>query len=230
MPKLWQKRRKRSIRNEKCNTLKVMEDIKVGELYNVRVKVVDVDDDTGEITTETVNENGNALGFELCYYATDEVEAFSPITAANGIKNTETAPKYAPCRKFRKGDKVELLEQWNGRHPTVFGFNVFTPGEILTVLDDEDEMFVLVENETYKQTFLTPFLKLVTPVEELEPYSVKLRQEITVDDTYPYCAVVDDDGNEAARFYCEQYEAGKAQKAAEAECARLNAEYIKEKK
>lgn len=205
------------------------EDIKVGHVYNVRVRVVDVDDDTGEITTETANENGYALGFEWCYYAPGEALAFSPITAENGIKNTEPAPKYDTCRLFKKGDKVRLRRR-DGRtpHEHAYDMNVEEDGVIRTVLHDEEDGLVSVDWGV-DDDICVPFfyIELVTPV-ELEPYSVQLRKEMTLDDTYPYCAVIDDDGNEAARFYCEQYEAGKARAAAEAECKRLNAEYRKE--
>jgi hypothetical protein len=67
-------------------------------------------------------------------------------------------------------------------------------------------------------------------VEELEMYSMELLQDGLPPDTYHFWAIMDNMGHEVARFWCEQYEEGKALAAAEAECARLNAEYRKERK
>jgi hypothetical protein len=145
----------------------------------------------------------------------------------NGVKNTETSPKYDPNRPFRKGDKVRAVE-YKGRKGT--DCPDFT-GKIYTVSQEEKSNKLLKLTDGFFVYYIDPaYVKLVTPIEELEPYSVSLRQELTVDDTYPYCAVIDHDGNEVARFYCEQYEEGKARAAAEAERDRLNAEYRKEQK
>jgi hypothetical protein len=163
----------------------------------------------------------------------DELELFPPISLENSIKNTESAPKYDPCRKFREGDIVRLVE-WNGRKlwdDIKHLHRIYNEKGTFTVHDDEQGNDVVIVPDAYTENVYCACpacLELVAPVEERELYSVKLRQELTADDTYPYCAVVDDEGNEAARFYCELYEAGKARAAAEAECARLNAEYRKE--
>lgn len=211
------------------------EDIKVGDVYNVRVRVVDVDDDTGEITTETANENGYALGFEWCYYAPGEALAFSPISTENGIKNTEPAPKYDPCRKFRKGDKVRLIE-WNGRKPfdTLHGLKL-NPGEVHIVLDDEyerNEVYIGMSAADEEQSVVHACnLELITPVEDVEPYIV----EKSNDGSTIVFTVKKRDCSQGLDFrFCPGwggnifFSENHCRKHAEAERARLNAEYIKE--
>ena len=84
-----------------------IEEIKEGETYNVRVKVVSIDED-GWYKVRTSDET---LPFIL---SPKEKEAFSPISPANGTKNTETPPKYDPNRKFRKRDKVRMKKELAG--------------------------------------------------------------------------------------------------------------------
>lgn len=196
-----------------------IDDIKVGETYNVRVKVIEIPTER-HVVTHAVTADKECVTIFSDY----EIGSFS---------QAEAYPKYDPCRLFRKGDKVRVVE-WNGRNYRDRDHHTeLETGCIAEIWEDEkdeqEEGYVPVIYQEYIRCVPPCYLELITPVEELKPYSVKLRQEITVDDTYPYCAVVDDDGNEAARFYCEQYEAGKAKAAAEAECARLNAEYRKER-
>ena len=199
-----------------------LEDIKVGDVYNVRVRVVDVDDDTGEITTETANENGYALGFEWCYYAPGEALAFSPITAENGIKNTEPVPKYDTCRRFKKGDIVEPVERW-GRKLRI------KAGQYRIEKDEEDNRVIITHCETgFSYAAIDAvYLKLVTMVEELEPYSVeepaayvcfRIKKGGKTLYSIPY-------GEKEKDVFQTRNE---AKEAAEAECKRLNAEYRKE--
>jgi hypothetical protein len=197
------------------------EDIKVGEVYNVRVRVVDVDDDTGEITTETANENGYALGFEWCYYAPGEVLAFTPITAENGIKNAEPAPKHDPCRRFKKGDKVRLIAH-RGRIAYYEGLQYPPDRTVFIVEHDELKDGIVSIYEQPECDFDAfdihfSFLELVTPVEALEPYSVETCQ-------YGYTV---NKGELILATYNDEYHPH-AKEAAEAECARLKAEYRKE--
>lgn len=202
--------------------MKKRENVKVGETYYVRTKVlsIDVEYTDTEIAAAVVDEKGKSLGPDVIYFSGSDLAAFS-------LCKQETAPKYDPNRYFRKGDRVKLKEEINGRRMSDFVTSL-SLGKIYTVKEDEDNCTVLIDSDNglYRYSFM--HLQLVTPVEEQEPYSVSLRQELTVDDTYPYCAVIDYDGNEVARFYCEQYEEGKARAAAEAERDRLNAEYRKE--
>lgn len=127
------------------------------------------------------------------------------------IYSVPTQPKHDPCRKFRKGDKVRVVE-WNGRNP-VLPFMDCKVGDIGTVIKEEDatSFFVRLHLEgKYEKDMPYCHLELVTPVEELEPYSID--PETTTDifkngDWYAHFGDADD---------------------AEAVCAMLNAEYRKE--
>jgi hypothetical protein len=197
------------------------QDIKVGEMYNVRVKVIHVDA-YKNTRVNTVDENGKQLGVESTVFYAGELRAFSPITPENGAKNTESAPKYDPCRLFRKGDKVRLVP-YRGRAPIMFGSNVFSIDEIFTVEEDENKEYdVMVNGASHRQMYQACFLELVTPVEEREPYFVmELKGAHGVYNTRFQPET------EACHFYTDMHPNAKA--AAEAECARLNAEYRKEK-
>lgn len=195
-------------------------DIKVGNFYHVLVKVLGINPTNGEITTETANEFGTSLNMEPTYFARCEKEAFFPITPENGVKNSEPAPKYAPCRKFRKGDKVEY-------HPKD-GRELFEAkrllAQTLTVVENEHKEFNRVTVEAQNgDTLSVPFyyLKLVTPVEEFEPYSLEHRPSEWL--------VV----KKANNLILSSYNVGihpNAKAAAETECARLNEAYRKELK
>lgn len=133
----------------KHNTLKTMDikDIKVGETYNVRVKVECIDED-GWFKVRT---SEKAISFVL---SPKEQEAFSLL------------PKYDPCRKFRKGDKAKP-RIINGREIPKMPLDV-----IFTVTGDEDEYgAVPVEYMSPVRGLLTSttvhavWLELVTPVE-----------------------------------------------------------------
>lgn len=212
-----------------------IEDIKVGETYNVRV-TVEEKSDAAWIQART---SERAHSFVL---AAREAEAFSPISPENGTKNTETAPKYDPNRMFRKGDKVRLCE-YNGRAP--FDNENFEPeeaGQLCIIAEDEDNenaysLHVWKLEDMKRETddgerpwfaFPLMFMELVTPVEELEISRVfndkKMGAWIVTKDNFthayfPYrCEVSDNiaNGKEEAKA------------AAEAERDRLNAEYRKE--
>ena len=78
--------------------------------------------------------------------------------------------KYDPTRLFREGDKVRLVEK-NGRKPFTSALNHL----ILRVAADEDyKGLVSIEEPCFSDTFVIPYshLELVTPIEELEPYSI----------------------------------------------------------
>ena len=158
-------------------------------------------------------------------------ETHKPLRFDAIISMHGTAPKYDPCRLFKKGDRVEPTF-WNGRPPVASELRAnseFLPHDgIYTVLSDERNSIAFIDYHGKSVFIPVNHLELVTPVEELESYNVKLLQDGVPPDTYHYWAVMDDMGHEVARFWCEQYEAGKAKAAAEAECARLNAEYRKE--
>ena len=191
-----------------------IEDLKVGETYNVRVKVRFIE--KARICCIPVFEDGTISNYSPNYFASEEARAMQPINPA---------PKYDPCRKLKKGDTVKYSPK-DGRSAYRLQHNID-----YEVKSDECpcgtvEIWIY-KHERYERYPYSIF-ELVTPVEEQEPYCVKqgCEQEDMVD-TFPYWSVVSS-GCEVARFYSEQYEAGKAKAAAEAECARLNAEHRKE--
>lgn len=121
-----------------------------------------------------------------------------------------TKPKYDPNRKFRKGDKVRIVE-WNGRKS-------MRDGMIALVVNNEDNGgMVEVSIDGWKNGvfYNACKLELVTPVEELEPYTVVEsygRTDVMKGD-YPIATYTDSHPH--------------AKEAAEAERDRLNAEWRK---
>ena len=213
------------------------EEIKVGETYNVRMKLHRIDED-GDFCFRVFG------GDDVTRFLkpTQVERAVYPLSApANGTKNTEPAPKYNPYRKFREGDKVRLVE-WRGRAP--FDCENWEPekaGQICIVAEDEDaerghylhvwkiEDMASETDEGERPWLAFPIfsLELVTPVEELEPYSVHENEysksaEVRRSNPFRVCAAFYW-GGESPTYTREQ-----AKEAAEAECDRLNAEYRKE--
>lgn len=208
-----------------------IEDIKVGETYNVRVVVTKIDETL--IYTKTGIPHlldGN------CFMAV-EAAAFSHIPTGyeqpiNLLKMTEipeTYPKHDPCRKFRKGDKVRVV-RWNGR-------DIARVGQIGYVVADEYNSRVELAIDGWTKDVFYPacHLELVTPVEELEPYYVSTNIDCST------CTIFKRVGEKkfvhSAYYFvngrgCSNAILGinEANAAAEAECARLNAEYRKEQK
>ena len=189
------------------------EELKAGERYNFTLLY------TGQsINNKFRFESPTGIHYIL---GLGDMEAVSPLSApANGIKNAEPAPKYDPCRKFREGDIVEPCQvkgRWFG---TAWKDR---SGIRFTVTKDEDEegvMWVQDPDSLHPKDVEAVFFQLVTPVEELEPYSV------TADVGKHY--VCDKRGMAISLYYNNSHPNAKA--AAEAECARLNAEYRKEQK
>lgn len=160
-----------------------IEEIKVGETYNVRVKVEKLGEEDLECTT--IDPYG--IRFCTCYFDHKEALAFSPIPAK---------PKYDPCRKFKKGDVVRIVD-WNGRAPIFLKKHI---GTIQIVDCDEDSNGVAGIVGDIEAAYAAN-LKLVTPVEELEPYSID--PETTTDifkDGEWYAQVCDGD---EAEHLCE---------------------------
>lgn len=128
-------------------------------------------------------------------------------------------PKYDPCRKFRKGDKVRVVE-WNGR-------DIARVGQIGYAVSDEHNSRVELAIDGWTKEVFYPacHLELVTPVEELEPYRVE---------TGGYNRFRIKKGNlEYSYFPFGEHcvlSMDEAKAAAEAECDRLNAEWRKEQK
>lgn len=197
------------------------EEIKIGETYNVRMYVSHYS--KGIISCSTVigydKVDGIQCGeeYDICH---DEISAFSPILPENGIKNSEPATKYAPCRKFRKGDRVRVVER-NGRNGTTSPS--FT-GALLTVAFNEvtAELLCLFDHEKNRFYIDPAYIELVTPIEERERYIVDPGDVAWfVIDTKRECGNLN-----AVIFFNDTHPNAKA--AAEAECERLNAEHRKE--
>lgn len=195
--------------------MKKLEDIKVGETYNVRLKFTRIDS-YGDRWFDVPFDNED--GREFCL---SDKEVKELVTRLDSNK------KYDPCREFMNGDKVRMVMR-DGRYPYCNRMreHIVPSDTILTVAANLGNGLVAVRDDKNpnEQVVGFYFLELVTPVEELEPYRVKLLQDGISPDTYHYWAVMDDMGHEVARFWCEQYEKGKAKAAAEAERDRLNAE------
>lgn len=138
----------------------------------------------------------------------------------NCSKATDPASKYDPNRKFRKGDKVRPVERY-GRMPEDGAPVNF----ICEVVEDELKNGTVAirargncGSVQFRVTAL--YLELVTPVEEMEPYSVV--------DAHTHWDVADKDMKCVVTYSKLHHPHAKA--AAEDECDRLNAEWRKETK
>ena len=172
---------------------------------------------------EKIKENGD---FSLSYLLTTVHGKLYMYKAAvhPSAVIIKSPTKHDPCRFFRKGDRVRIKREVNGRklnHVFVnFGYD-----QTYTVAQDEEQKEhqsgrVKLINETgfiFTGSFYE--LELVTPVEELEPYSVK-------DDGGFYYIEKQDELHALCTFNKTSHPNAKA--AAEAECDRLNAEHRKE--
>ena len=129
-------------------------------------------------------------------------------------------PKHDPCRLFKKGDKVRIVE-YKGRSYSKYWEKRL--GQILTVTWSEDEN---TSPEVDEQTIDPAYIELVTPVEEREPYimpvnapsnSIEVRDKRT-------------NKVEAAFYFGKDhaYTFEQAATRAEAERDRLNSEWRKE--
>lgn len=133
--------------------------------------------------------------------------------------------KYDPCRLFKKGDKVTPRKLFGRCYSTATAMII---GKICTVLHDEIEHYtVSIRWSGGECNINTAYLELITPVEEIEPYSVLETDTINGFDimrdglcvmTFPY-------GSKEAGYYRNELA---AKEAAEAECARLNNLYKQE--
>ena len=133
--------------------------------------------------------------------------------------------KHDPCRLFRKGDKVRVVE-WNGRHfhDRDHGTEL-TTGCICVVINDEEMTFtegyinISVSYEGQVRYIAPCFLELITPVEELEPY--------VVEEVGGFYYVDSRNMRHAVCVFNKECHPH-AKEAAEAERDRLNAEWRKE--
>ena len=193
-----------------------IEQIKPGHTYYAPVEVVKI-------------ANGDVHVLPIQVYQPEEL-AYSPNPLR--LVHADEKPKYNPCRLFRKGDIVEPTEI-NGRISQALR-GCYRYKVIVGEGDMSNPLYVTVKPllaANYKHLseihVNVVFLKLVTPVEELEPYSVKQNmhgRSYEVKSPTPVRTV-------AAFFYGGEnpaYTEEKALAAAEAECARLNVAHRKE--
>lgn len=194
-----------------------IEDIKVGETYNIHVKVIGIAKNFVDVIY--VDDEGIS-GLHIGKRRAGILRPISP------EKNTDPSPKYAPCRLLRKGDKVQVKKR-DGRCNGKAG--EYLREAFCTVAEDEtqNELVRVLHNATEYR--LDPaYLELVTPVEELEPYSVFDNMRLAawtilknglIFAYYPYRV------NKSDNIVHGKAE---AKAAAEAERDRLNAEWRKE--
>lgn len=133
-------------------------------------------------------------------------------------------PKHDPYRLFKKGDVVEP-KQVKGR--VYSKDSKYLIGKKCIVFRDEEEPgYVVISYAGKNYSINAAYLELITPVEELEPYSVvrpenyqcvRIMKEKRIHSSIPF------DEEECVYRTPEE-----AKAAAEAECARLNEEYRKE--
>ena len=180
-----------------------IEQIKPGHTYYAPVEVVKI-------------ANGDVHVLPIQVYQPEEL-ADSPNPLR--LVHADEKPKYDPCRLFKKGDKVRVVE-WNGR-------DIARVGQIGYVVSDEHNSRVELSIDGWTKDVFYPacHLELVTPVEELEPYRVE---------TGGYNRFRIKKGNlEYSYFPFGEHcvlSMDEAKAAAEAECARLNDEYRNNKR
>lgn len=196
------------------------EEIKIGGVYDVRVKVIKKIPAPArgnlEIGAYTVDRTTQLpMEYEMSWFLAEETQAFVEVTPENDSKNSDPAPKYDPCRLFKKGDKVRVVE-YNGR---IKPYLKDVLGKVYTLDEGENDIHIAYIKADGIDLLDVCHLELVSPVEELEPYEVT---EYT-----DYFAVFHRvTGGELATFWKECHPNPAA--AAEAECERLNADYRKE--
>lgn len=205
-----------------------IEDIKIGETYNVRMKFADIDADGNYCfnmeTKKHIYRLFNKADVEICVFPMPD--------PANGTKNTAPAPKYDPCRLFKKGDKVRL-QKWQHRD-CAFAckdlMEAYAEGRIFEVQFDEREHCMVAlrdpENPEHPWHIPAPYLELVTPVEELEPYYLQEGERSTGWGVWKR----NKEGNAFSLMASFSSAHPYSKQAAKAECDRLNAEYRKEMK
>lgn len=191
--------------------------LKPGTPVIIRSKVVSVDA-SGDIVYET---HAHDQEHEIMHARTDCQYA-----------DLQT-PKHDPYRWFKKGDKVQPRKV-NGRCPFGVDITDSKPRHMdfgATVQEDEDQYGMVRVNTLRGDIKIhSYFLELITPIEDLLPYSVEAHEEgecgcfevmqgkqcVSI---YPY-------GTHETRYYKKSEQ---AKEAAEAECERLNEEWRKNK-
>ena len=188
-----------------------LEEIKIGETYNLRIQVLCKNEDFIIAHHETPNGEFSTAG--LLEILNKYAPSFTPIPSEPGTSVPTT--KHDPCRLFKKGDKVRVVE-CKGRCP---GYNknaIYKVGEN----EKESGRYIMLTQDGFigHITVDAAYLELVTPVEEFEPYSVV--------DAHTHWDVAVKDMKTIASY--SKVHHPHAKEAAEAERDRLNAEWRKE--
>lgn len=193
------------------------EDIKAGETYNVRVKVIGIA--KNGVDAIYVDDEGIA-GLHI---GKRRVGILSPISPENGIKNTESASKYDPCREFKVGDKVRV-RKIHGNLPQCRynGMVKIKEGDCCTINEKEHRnLYWITTPSGDNWCFDIAYFELVTPVEEIEPYCVRKYRSLYAVEK------IDNHYIRPASYDIEDHP--HAKEAAEAECDRLNEEFRKKR-
>jgi hypothetical protein len=173
-----------------------LEDIKVGTELISKSKIAEIDGDN------VILQFTAPLKFRF-------------VTELCDLLDAQPCPKHDPCRLLREGDKVQVIAR-NGRCWGKTG--EYLRGAYCFVLEDEERNdMVKVRHNSSEYTIDPAYLELVTPAEEMEPYSVETCQYgYTVNKGELILATYNDENHPHAK------------EAAEAERDRLNAEWRKE--
>lgn len=144
---------------------------------------------------------------------------------------TMNKSKYDPCRKFKEGDIVDYRRRYGRDYETVPDPEDYKIARVFSSEEEESGMVGVEFVEAYggdNVCFVVPWfhLELVTPVEELEPYSVHESEVIQGFDIVrdKLCVMTFPFGEKENGWYHNRL-AAKA--AAETERDRLNAEWKK---
>lgn len=191
-----------------------LKQLKPGDEIFIRATFVKILDD-GDVEFLHTNKNLD-----------DEVVKTEEYTLPSNVilpSELQPAPKHDPCRLFKKGDKVRVVE-WNGR-------TSLRDGQVgFVVKNEEASGMVELSIDGWKNGafYHACNLELVTPVEETEPYSigksdyngfVNIEKKGKIIAMIPY-----------GKDLHEHKTREEAFAAAEAERDRLNVEYRKEQK
>lgn len=143
----------------------------------------------------------------------------------NYLSIDNATPKYDPCRPFKKGDVVTPRKR-NGR--LIAAAKPLLRDKNYVVTRDEKTNCLIYFSDGDDEYAIDPaYLELVTPVEELEPYTV---HSIVGDNGKTAFFAVRKGDVTVAAFFCDTPRAfteEQALAAAEAERDRLTAEYRK---
>lgn len=173
--------------------------LKKGDPIVINASFSRVDAD-GDIWSKVQSNNGSYYEYYAC-----------PSHVSRPPEPTLPTLKYDPWRKFKKGDRAQVVER-NGRTITCFPAGRIKVGDIVTVAENEGgDVFIKVLTEDGHEMMVPWFmLELITPVEELEPYSIDpANTNVLFKHGKKFASFEDDD-------------------AAQEVCKRLNAEWRKE--